>query len=300
MFGPRKAVKPLKSIFRPDSLPANSPVVVPNLPPAQVFEFPTFGTDDSLFKPKPAPPQPRKKKAAKPVEFDAAARREFLTGFHKRKVERTNARRERAKERDRIERRDERKERRSGKEQMAGKVLQRIEKVRDVVAGKIPVEELEKEEDEDDEMELPENDGGAVSDGSSESETEKVEVAKKAPKKQKARKGQKDPKDHVKDSNKDSTMVFSNSHSVTTVTTTEGLELDEFLDTVDPELLKELPKPKPKVEPVAPKKKEEPKKKKSGKSGNSGKSRAQGKVGKPGKHGSKKHAGKRNSGSSSR
>lgn len=240
MFGANKAVKPRKSIFNPGSIPAAPPVVVPNRPPAEVFEFPTFGRDDSLFKqpvlenPAQSQQKLKKRKKVKAVEFDFDSRREYLTGFHKRKVERTNARRERAKEREKIERREERKERRSGKEKAAEQVLEKIERVRDVVAGKIPVKALEKDEQVDDgfgaDLDL-DNNGLGRFDSSSEDGDGKEAAKKKGQNGKRKReddgplkvKKQKTPKP-------DSTTVFTTPHAVTTVTTFEGADLDEFLD----------------------------------------------------------------------
>ncbi|KAI9023227.1 nucleolar protein 12-domain-containing protein [Hyaloraphidium curvatum] len=226
MFGQRKAVRPKKSIFDPSSLPSAPPVSVPNRPPAEIFEFPTV-REDSLFKaPAFAPEPPRKRrKAPKSIEFDSSSRREFLTGFHKRKVERTNARKERAKEREKAERKEERRERRGDKERRAAKVLEKIERVRDVVAGKRPVEELEEDDDQDD--------GDAL--GSAPSEDEGTQPKRK----------QKDGKRSAskRASKEDSVKVFRTPHSVTTVTTVENLDLDDFLEAAGAETLDIRTKP---------------------------------------------------------
>jgi ribosomal RNA-processing protein 17 len=305
MFGPRKAVRPSKSIFSQTSLPANSPVVIPNAFPAQVFEFPTFGRDDSIFaQPKFRGPnkkeqdKKRKKKQIKSVDFDTDARKEFLTGFHKRKVERTNLRREKAKARDKLERKEERKERRFGKEKAAEAVRDKIEKVRDVVAGKLSVEELAEEDgEEEEETVVPFRKGRKAYQAEpflfNEKNDEDEEPKERKPKKKKDKRPE--------------TTVFTNEHSVTTVNIIENMDLDDFLDAnetpsvpikapVKPKISTDAPKPK-KTEVSKPKRtKANPHRQNGKRDSKPLKKRGKGKEGAPGKHGGNKHRGKKGGG----
>ena len=300
MFGPRKAVRPSKSIFSQTMLPANTPVVVPNAFPAQVFEFPTFGRDDSVFAPqkfsglsKKEQDKKRKKKQIKNVEFDTAARAEFLTGFHKRKVERTNLRREKAKAREKLERKEERKERRSGKEKAAEAVRDKIEKVRDVVAGKRPLDDLlgDSDAEEEGEVLVPLRKGRKAyqeEPGAFDAEEEDEVPQKKKLKKEKG----------------PETTVWTNKETVTTVNVIESMDLDDFLDEserAEALLPVKVPKPAPKealkkkLELAKPKRTKANPHRPNAKSGSSKplKKRGKGKEGAPGKHGGNKHRGKK-------
>ncbi|KAF8477205.1 nucleolar protein 12-domain-containing protein [Kalaharituber pfeilii] len=73
------------------------------------------------------PPSKKRKRSAKVIEFDKAARQDYLTGFHKRKVQRTKKAQEEALRKAREERIKERKELRDNRKKELEEHVKAIE-----------------------------------------------------------------------------------------------------------------------------------------------------------------------------